>query len=303
MEALHGHHAIWRFDEDRVRISFGAGRKVPPLFRALDQCSVPVAAVREVEFDPGDRKHGWRLRLRLVDGADPYTRLEKAGAANTATPLVLTGPHDLELVAEYCADRIAESARYAREVLEAPLEPLQVALGLVARPPLQARTGEGSASFDGRRVRLQWDGWMASTAKGTEKSREFPFAEIECLQWFPQIDFDEGFLRVVLRGVTIPEASDTENDFFVLVSHGLKGSEESLLMAATVNTHIALAEGPAGGLGGAETGEAAALEAAGPADDSGAIFAKIRELGNLHSEGLLTDSEFSTKKAELLDRL
>lgn len=300
MEELRGHHAIWRFDEENVRVSFGTGRKVPTLFKALGQCSVPLAAVREVEFDPGDRKHGWRLRLRLVDGADPYARLETSGAAQTVTPLQLTGPHDLELVAEYSADRIAESARYARETLTAPLDPVQTALGLVARPPFQARTGEGSASFDGQRVRLQWDGWMASTAKGTEKSREFPFGEIESLQWFPQVDFDEGFLRVVLRGVTLPEASGLENDFFTLASHGLKGSEESLLLAATVNTHIALAEE---GTAVEGAGEPARLEAARPADDSEAIFAKIRELGSLHAEGLLTDSEFSTKKAELLDRL
>lgn len=302
MEELRGHHAIWRFDEETVRIGFGAGRKVPALFRVLGQCAVPLAAVREAEFDPGDRKHGWRLRLRLVDGADPYAPLETAGATHTATPLLLTGPHDRELVAEYCADRIAESARYARETLEVPLDLPQVAKGLVAKLPFQARTGEGAVSFDGERVRLQWDGWMASTAKGQEKSREFPFPEIESLQWFPQLDFDEGFLRVVLRGVTLPEASGLENDFFTLASHGLKGSEESLLMAATVNTHIALTKESSGELG-AYAGGAAALEAAGTADDSDTIFAKIRELGSLHAEGLLTDSEFSTKKAELLDRL
>lgn len=300
MEELRGHHGIWRFDEESVRVSFGTGRKVPTLFKALGQCSVPLAAVREVEFDPGDRKHGWRVRLRLMDGADPYERLETGGAAHTATPLQLTGPHDLELVAEYCAERIAEAARYARETLTAPLDPVQVSLGLVVRPPFQSRTGEGLATFDGDRLRLQWDGWMASTAKGQEKSREFPFAEIEYVQWFPQVDFDEGYLRVVLRGVTLPEASGLENDFFTLASHGLKGSEESLLMAATVNTHIALA-GRGTVLEGA--GEPEALAAARPADDSEAIFAKIRELGSLHAEGLLTDSEFSAKKAELLDRL
>jgi hypothetical protein len=141
---------------------------------------------------------------------------------------------------------------------------------------------------------------IASTAKGQEKSREFPFEEIESLQWFPQVDFDEGFLRVVLRGVSLPVATELDNDFFTLASHGLKGSEESLLMAATVNTHIALAKE---GAEPEDAGAPAELEAARPSDDSEAIFAKIRELGSLHAEGLLTDSEFSTKKAELLERL
>ncbi|GHC94667.1 hypothetical protein GCM10007079_45370 [Nocardiopsis terrae] len=299
MEELRGHHAIWRFDEERVRIGFGTGRKVPHLCRALGQCSVPLAAVREVDFDPGDRKQGWRLRVRLVDGADPYAGLETVGTAAPATPLVLTGPHDRELVAEYCADRLTESARYAREVRGAPLDLSEVAMGLVVRPPFQARTGEGSVSFDGERVRLHWDGWMASTAKGQEKSREFPLSEIESLQWSPQVDFGEGFLRVVLRGATIPEASGLEHDFFTLVSHGPKGSDETLLMAATVNSHIALAKQEPG----EEAGEEPAALAAGAADGSDEIFAKIRELGNLHAEGLLTDEEFGTKKAELLGRL
>ncbi|MFE1167162.1 DUF4429 domain-containing protein [Nocardiopsis sp. NPDC058789] len=300
MEELHGHHAIWRFDEETVRIGFGTGRKVPALFKALGHCSVPLSAVHDVEFDPGDRKQGWRLRLRLVEGADPYAPLETGGSGGASTPLVLTGPHERELVAEYCADRITESARYAREARSSPIDLAQVARALVAGLPYQARTGEGSASFDGERVRLVWDGWMASTAKGQEKSREFAVSEIDSLQWFPQRDFDEGFLRVVLRGVTMPEASGLENDFFTLASHGLKGSEESLLMAATVNTHIALAgeedaDEPSGG--------APELAAAPPAEGSDEIFAKIRELGSLHAEGLLTDSEFSSKKAELLDRL
>ena len=289
MEEVHGHHAIWRFDEEKVRIGFGAGRKVPQLYKALGRCQVPLAAVREVDFDPGDRKHGWRLRLRLVEGADPYASLDTTGRAST--PLLLTGPHDRELVTEYFAERLSESARYARQTLENPPDPGEIARGLVARPPLQVRTAEGSASFDGESVRLQWDGWMASTSKEREQARDYRLSEIESLTWVPQVDFDEGFLRVVLRGVSIPAGSDRENDFFSLVSHGLKGSDETLLMAATVNSHIGSAS------------ESAELEASTSIDDDDAIFAKIRELGRLHAEGLLTEDEFNTKKAQLLDRI
>lgn len=287
MEELHGHHAIWRFDEERVRVGFGTGRKVPQLFKALGHCTVPLAAVREVEFDPGDRKRGWRLRLRLVDGADPYADLDTTGAAST--PLLLTGAHDKELVAEYFSEQLTASTRFAREMTQEPPDPASIARGMVARPPLQVRTAEGSASFDGDRVRLQWDGWMTSTPKEREQFREYRLSEIDRVHWTPQVDFSEGFLRVVLRGVTLTETSDLENDFFTLVSHGAKGSDETLLMAATVNSHTVSVEEPA------------ALEAAG--DDGEAIFVKIRELGRLHAEGLLTEDEFSTKKAELLDRL
>jgi hypothetical protein len=300
MEELRGHHGTWRFDLETLHIRFGSGRKVPGLLRALGQCSVPLAAVRDVEFDPGNRKHGWRLRLRLMEGADPYLPLKTTGHAEDFTPLLLTGPRDRELVAEYCAERLTESVQYARDLLEVPLDPVQAAKGLVARLPFHARTGEGSAFFNGERLRLQWDGWIASTAKGEEEAREFPFEELECLQWFPAVGLEEGYLRVVLRGVAVSENLKLENDFCTLASHGLKGSEESLLMAATVNTHIALAEEGTAPEGAGALAEPAATR---PADDSEAVFAKIRELGSLHAEGLLTDSEFSTKKAELLDRL
>ncbi|MBR8741729.1 DUF4429 domain-containing protein [Nocardiopsis sp. MG754419] len=47
---------------------------------------------------------------------------------------------------------------------------------------------------------------------------------------------------------------------------------------------------------------AAVPESARPADTTW-IFEQIERLGGLHAKGLLTDEEFSTKKAELLDRI
>ncbi|WP_344074910.1 SHOCT domain-containing protein, partial [Nocardiopsis metallicus] len=37
--------------------------------------------------------------------------------------------------------------------------------------------------------------------------------------------------------------------------------------------------------------------------DTAWIFEQIERLGDLHAKGLLTDEEFSAKKAELLDRI
>ncbi|MFL1377817.1 MULTISPECIES: DUF4429 domain-containing protein [unclassified Nocardiopsis] len=289
MEELRGHHALWRIDDETVRIRFDSGRKVPTLFKALAGCEVPLAAVREVDFHQGDRRHGWRLRLDLVPGVDPYVVLG-VSARNALTPLVLTGPHDTELVAEYVADKIRDLARYARDTLTGELDRTEVARALVARPPVQARTAEGSASFDGEKVRLQWDGWLASSAKEKEKSREYRLTEIDSVHWHPQVDVTEGYMRIVLRGVTLPEATSLENDFFTLASHGSKGAEETFLMAATLNAYI----GRAPAAPALEGGEAGGAEE---------VFAKIRELGRLHAEGLLTDQEFADKKAELLDRL
>ena len=46
-----------------------------------------------------------------------------------------------------------------------------------------------------------------------------------------------------------------------------------------------------------------AKPASGPSDDAAAIVAAIESLAGLHQRGILSDEEFSTKKAELLSRL
>ena len=296
MEELRGRHGTWRLGPEEVRLSFSDGRRVPALLKALGSCAVPLAAVADVDFDRGDRKRGWRMRLRLVDGADPYAGLG-VPESEALTPLVLTGSHDKELIAEYFADQISASARMERETAARP-DTAAVARGLVARLPFHARAGEGRAVFDGSRVRLTWDGFFAGTAKQTEEHREYPLSEIERAAWQPPVDLSEGWLRIVLRGVTIPEATDISHDFFTLATHGAKGSEEAFLMAATVNAH--LAEDGAGAGAGSELIEAA--EAAG-SDNGEAVFAKIRELGRLRDEGLVTDEEFAAKKVELLARI
>ncbi|OLT28849.1 hypothetical protein BJF83_13765 [Nocardiopsis sp. CNR-923] len=292
MEELRGHHGTWRIDEETVRIRFDSGRKVPTLLRHVSECAVPLVAVREVEFGRGDRKRGWRMRLWLVDGADPYAGLGAPGRGAT-TPLELTGPYDGELVAEYVADKITSAVGLAREIAGGAVDPREVARSLVARPPFQARTAEGTATFDGTRVRLQWDGLMASSAKEKEKAREFRLAEIAEARWFPPVDLTEGLLRIELRGVS--EATDVAHDFFTLASHGTKGSEETLLMAATINAHRVPAE--------PEAAPPGPLPAPLAEQGAEAVLATIRELGRLHAEGLLTDEEFDAKKAELLGRL
>jgi len=297
MEELRGRHGTWRLGPEELRLSFSGGRRVPALLKALGSCTVPLAAVADVDFDRGDRKQGWRLRVRLVDGADPYADLG-ASESEDLTPLLLTGTHDKELIAEYFADQISASARMERETAERT-DTAAVSRSLVVRLPFHARTGEGSAVFDGSRVRLNWDGFFASTAKQTEEYREYPLTEIERAAWQPQVDLNEGWLRIVLRGVTIPEATDISHDFFTLATHGTKGSEEAFLMAATVNAHLA---GDGAGEGGAGP---ELIESAGTtgSDNGEAVFAKIRELGRLRDEGLVTDEEFAAKKAELLARI
>ncbi|WP_344291397.1 SHOCT domain-containing protein, partial [Streptomyces synnematoformans] len=75
--------------------------------------------------------------------------------------------------------------------------------------------------------------------------------------------------------------------------------------------------GPAaGGASGAEPEDAAPVEfrkpadagaeppeAAVPADDHDAVLRRLRELGELHAAGILTDEEFATAKRAILQRM
>ncbi|NYE50153.1 hypothetical protein HDA32_005273 [Spinactinospora alkalitolerans] len=69
-------------------------------------------------------------------------------------------------------------------------------------------------------------------------------------------------------------------------------------MAATVTAHLW-----AGSTREAASPIAADAPPKAVADSPRTVYDRIRELGRLHEEGLLTDEEFTTKKAELLDRL
>ncbi|RNL85504.1 DUF4429 domain-containing protein [Halostreptopolyspora alba] len=291
MDELQGRQGTWRFDGETVLLRFHAQRRTPALLRALEEVRVPIGAVRNVEFQPGAQKSGWRLRLRLMEGANPYTRVNPS-PEDDSDPFLLNGDTGSELLAEYFADQLERAATSEAELGNAA-DPARVARGVVPALPLRVYTAEGEAVFDGETVRLQWNGWLASTSKGNERGREFAVSDIARVDWEPQRGMDVGFLRLVPHGAVTAATADPEQDFTCLCTHGSKGQAQTLAMAATITAHIRSRDEAA----------PAAVTAAEPGDEAQAIYDRIRELGRLHSEGLLTDEEFSTKKAELLDRL
>lgn len=291
MDELQGKQGTWRFDGEMVLLRFHTHRRTPALLRILEEIRVPIAAARSVEFHPGPQKSGWRMRLRLIEGANPYTRINPSPDEDS-DPFLLNGDADSELLAEYFADQLEHAITSWADRGSAPA-PARAVRGVVPAPPLRAYTAEGNAVFDGETVRLQWDGWLASTGKGNERGREFAISDIARVEWKPQKGIDVGFLRLVPHGSVTAAMADPEQDVTCLCTHGSKGQAQTLAMAATITAHIHSRDEAA----------PAAVTAADPGDHAQAIYDRIRELGRLHNEGLLTDEEFSTKKAELLDRL
>ncbi|MFC4015067.1 DUF4429 domain-containing protein [Nonomuraea purpurea] len=290
MDELRGKAATWSFDEEKVVIQYDSRWRTPVLLKVLARCEVPVAAIAAVDFASAGKK-GWQLRLRLRERADPYAAVGALLDEN-GQPFLLTGRPDTELIAEYHADQLRLAADAAqREDDPRPAE--EYALGLVPPVPLYIQTSEGTAMFDGETVRLEWSD-EAGSRKGKKRRMAYALRDIRRVDWVPQGSSDEGYLRIV----TLEEDTDTKSvkprkDFACLLTEdSAKQDAWTLVMAATVTAHL----------------WATAARPDNPAQltadtRSQTVYDQIRELGRLHTEGLLTDEEFASKKAELLDRL
>ncbi|GAB3489087.1 DUF4429 domain-containing protein [Nocardiopsis coralliicola] len=307
MEQLSGKQATWTFDEEKVRIEYAKGWLSSPLNKALGRTEVPLAGVAGVDFHrPPGKKKGWELRLR-IQGTDPFV---EAGAALAGhDPFLLTGDAKSELLAEYHADQIRFLAEQART---AGPPPEGFPADLAAPLPLHIQVHEGTAAFNGERLVFTWSS-EAPSEKRSAQRREFPLSDIGTLEWTPSDGWDYGVLRVVPQDgapANKKKPVPPKRDLSCLRFDEGAEQAQALLMAATVTAHLAggtaaSAAAPRPALAGAAP--AALAEGAAPEPDrdpeSEAVIARIRKLGALHAEGVLTDEEFRTKKAELLDRL
>ncbi|CAL9536725.1 hypothetical protein SUDANB121_04171 [Nocardiopsis dassonvillei] len=327
MDGLRGDQADWGFDGETIDIVYKKSWTGSPLLKELGRLSVPVGAIAEVEFTPGGgRRKGWLLRLSLRERMDPYAAVG-AMLEDRLQPFRLTGPAKTELVAEYLADQIRFAAGQAEGEPD-PWAPTR----LVPPTPLHIKTREGTATLDGSTLRLVWSGDYASAAKRRAGRREYDLSEVTAVDWGPPDGWGWGFLRVVTVGGPHGDARP-KNDLNILRSSEDNGEiYKVFLMAATVTAHVWARGGPAEGAaagggwreiagstlraltsspafrGGGDEPGADAPQAAGPQEGAGGpdtawIFAQIERLGELHAKGLLTDEEFTAKKAELLDRI
>ncbi|MFD6274356.1 DUF4429 domain-containing protein [Streptomyces sp. NPDC060209] len=283
----------WSFDGDTVRIV--PGSKVHPVRQDLGEFAVPLQAVAGVSFER-DRKGG-RLRLRLRAGACPVLRAADGRLKDAADPYQLVVEKDRTGVAEYLVDEI-RNALLIEQVPEGPVDGF-----LLPGPsvPVSGGGGDGTASFDGETVRLTWN-WKAEESKTAGGAVTLPLSEVTGVRWMPAIGLENGSLRFDRGGAV--QAAPAKFDPHSLELWGLSKREyTAVLVAAAVLVRMPVPAGPAA--------PAAALEAApapGPApapavDDHDVLLRRLRELGELHAAGILTDEEFATAKRAVLKRL
>ncbi|MEU6666334.1 DUF4429 domain-containing protein [Streptomyces sp. NPDC046727] len=280
----------WAFDGDAVRITPSRDKNVGLLRRELGELVVPLGALAGVSFEQG-RKSG-RLRLRLRDGADPLLQATGGRLAEAQDPYQLAVESDRYGVAEYVADELRNA------LLLDGVSPDPVDGYLLPGPslPVSASAGDGTASFDGERVRLEWN-WKTEEAKASAGPRTIPLADVTGVEWQPAAGLENGHLRFLVRGA--PAAARPKYDPNAVELWGFKKDPLMALVAAAVQARL-----PHPSATEPEARKDVPRPSEEPAgDDHDVLLRRLRELGGLHRDGVLTDEEFVLAKQAVLKRL
>ncbi|MGI5375094.1 DUF4429 domain-containing protein [Streptomyces sp. CA-251387] len=281
-DVLAGFHAAWEFESDSVLIRYERGIRTPKLFQALGERRVPLEAIAGVTLTPGKRGTVV-LRVEPRPGADPLMEAAAGQLKEGCDPYRLVLPGDKETLAEYYADelraRLPENGDAEEFLVDAP------------DVPLSFKAYDGKASFDGKTVRFRWFWTGASSAKWKAGDQRFPVTELSGVEWRSPEVF-EGHLRLLRRDSADDQPAQADQDpAAVVFGLGYGPVHESLPFAAAVLEAVR------------KSGPVAAVPASAPRRDPADIAERIRHLGELHEAGLVTDEEFSVKKAELLAEL
>lgn len=317
-DVLAGIHATWEFDTDSVLIRFERGIRTPKLFQSLRERRIPHAALSSVTLTPGKRG---TVVLHAVPrpGADPLLEAAAGQLKDGSDPYRLVLPAERETLAEYYADEL-------RAVLGPDAaEPAERFLVAAPEAPMHFKAYDGRASFDGDRISFRWFWTGASTAKWKAGDQTFPVSELSGVEWRSPEAFD-GYLRLVPRGVrntddgsgtgmppvtgkgaphtrtdtaapgpqaSAPRPTQADQDpAAVIFGLGYGPVHESLPFAAAVLESVRRRQSTP-----------VAVPASAVRRDPADIAERIRHLGELHQAGLVTDDEFSAKKAQLLAEL
>jgi hypothetical protein len=285
----------WAFDGDALRLTPGRDKNVSLLRRTLGELIVPLGALAGVSFEQG-RKSG-RLRLRLRDGADPLLHATGGRLAEPNDPYQLVVESDRYGVAEYFVDEV----RNALLLDEVPADPVDGYLLPGPSVPLSVSAGDGTASFDGERVRLEWN-WKTEDAKAAAGVRSLAVADIIDVEWQPAVGLENGHLRFTVRHA--PTKAPPKYDPNSVELWGFKKDPLMALVAAAVRARLPHPAAAPADVPPPDARPRQLAPAADPVEDGhDALLRRLRELGELRSTGVLTDEEFALAKQAILKRM
>ncbi|MCH0571103.1 DUF4429 domain-containing protein [Streptomyces sp. MUM 136J] len=283
----------WVLGGDTLRLTPGHDKGVSLLRRTLGELTVPLRALAGISFEHG--RKGGRLRLRLRDGADPLLHATGGRLAEAHDPYQLIVEPDRLGVAEYVAEEVRNTLLLDR----VPSGPVDTFLLTGPPVPLSVSAGDGTARFDGEHVTLEWN-WKTEEAKAAGGSRVLAVRDIRAVEWLPAEGLENGCLRFTVGSA--PTKAPPKYDPHAVELWGFKKDPLMALVAAAVQVRLPHPARP-------PAVEVAQPQAAAPAptpdadDDHDALLRRLRELGDLHRSGVLTDEEFALAKQAVLRRM
>ncbi|MET9520985.1 DUF4429 domain-containing protein [Streptomyces coeruleorubidus] len=284
----------WAFDGDALRLTPGRDKNVSLLRRELGELVVPLGALAGISFEQG--KKAGRLRLRLRDGADPLLHATGGRLTEPHDPYQLIVESDRYGVAEYFTDEV----RNALLLDQVPGEPVDAYLLPGPSVPLSVSAGDATAGFDGERIRLEWN-WKTEDAKAAAGARTLALTDITGVEWQPAAGLENGYLRFTVRNA--PTKAPPKYDPNAVELWGFKKDPLMALVAAAVQARLPHpARAAAGDVTDARP-ELPSPPVTSAEDDHDALLRRLRELGELHRTGVLTDDEFALAKQAILKRM
>ncbi|KND39100.1 DUF4429 domain-containing protein, partial [Streptomyces acidiscabies] len=145
-------------------------------------------------------------------------------------------------------------------------------------------------------VRLEWN-WKTEDAKSAAGARQLAIGDILGVEWLPAAGLENGHLRFTVRGAATKAPPKYDPNSVEL--WGFKKDPLMALVAAAVQAR--LPHPAAGPVTAVPAAESTPVPASG--DDHDALLRRLRELGELHRDGVLTDDEFAMAKQAVLKRL
>src|SRR4051794_14768630 len=182
----------WAFDGTTVRITPGLHRSVPLFRQTYGEVAVPLEAISGVAFEP-ERRRG-RLRMRLREGADPLLQATGGRLPDPADPYRLAVGVDRG----GGAGDVGEGVRPALLLDQIPKEPTESYLLPGPPVPVSVRSSDGTVSFDGTQVRVDWAD-TSDRVKRATGPRIISVADVVRVEWLPNSGYEDGFLRFATR--------------------------------------------------------------------------------------------------------
>lgn len=283
----------WAFDGQVVRITPGLHRSVPLFRQTYGEVAVPLEAVAGVVYEP-ERRRG-RLRMTLREGADPLLQATGGRLPDAADPYRLVVDVDRAGIAEY----VAEEIRHALLLDQVPKEPTAAYLLPGPPVPVSVRSSDGTVSFDGTQVRIDWAD-TSDRVKRATGPRIIDLGDLLQVEWLPNSGYEDGFLRFVTRETVFSKLPPEKDPYALDLWGNVRRDLLTALVATAVTARLPHPSARTGGAWPDRDRPPGTAVVPSRSDHHDVLLRRLRELGELHRDGVLTDEEFARTKAVVL---